>query len=45
MSISMGVISITSWLLAFILGRLKSIPFSLIEALSFIFIVLNNNYN
>ncbi|GIW65529.1 MAG: hypothetical protein KatS3mg094_048 [Candidatus Parcubacteria bacterium] len=31
--ISMGVISITSWLLAFILGRLKTIPLSLIEAL------------
>ncbi|MEM4461035.1 MAG: vitamin K epoxide reductase family protein [Nanopusillaceae archaeon] len=31
--VSMGVISITSWLLAFILGRLKSIPFTLIEAL------------
>ena len=40
MSVSMGIISFVSWFLAFLLGRLKSIPFTFIEGIVIYFFLI-----
>jgi len=40
MAVSMGIISFISWFLAFLLGRLKSIPFTFIEGIVIYFSLL-----
>ena len=40
MAVSMGIISFISWFLAFLLGRLKSIPFTFIEGIVIYFFLL-----